>query len=66
MKTPTVFDGDNPFTYEVSDEALEIAGGYELTGNYTLGSCTGLSVCPARPVGLINSRTGGSPCQTAS
>jgi hypothetical protein len=35
-------------TYEVSDEALEaMAGaGKEKAGNYTLGACTGLSVCP--------------------
>ena len=35
-------------TYEVSDEALESAGGTgkEKVGNYTLGFCTGLSACP--------------------
>lgn len=35
-------------TYEVPDEMLETAAGTgkELAGNYTLGSCTGLSVCP--------------------
>jgi hypothetical protein len=32
-------------TYEVSDEALESAGGNEIAGNFTLGACTGLSVC---------------------
>jgi len=32
--------------YEVSDEVLETAGGNEIAGNYTLASCTGLSVCP--------------------
>ena len=34
--------------YEVSDDALEIAAstGKEKAGNYTLGACTGLSVCP--------------------
>jgi hypothetical protein len=34
--------------YEVSDEALETAGGAgkEKAGNYTLGFCTGLSACP--------------------
>jgi hypothetical protein len=31
---------------EVSDEALEAAGGNEVVGNYTLAACTGLSVCP--------------------
>jgi hypothetical protein len=41
------FDEDDLLTYEVSDEALETAGGYELAGNYTLGACTALSVCPA-------------------
>jgi hypothetical protein len=33
-------------TYEVSDEALEIAVGNTVAGNYTLAACTGLSVCP--------------------
>jgi hypothetical protein len=35
--------------YDVSDEALETAGGAskEKAGNYTLGFCTGLSACPA-------------------
>ncbi|MGE5295266.1 MAG: hypothetical protein ACM3VT_10600 [Solirubrobacterales bacterium] len=35
-------------TSEVSDEALETAAGIakEKTDNYTLGACTGLSVCP--------------------
>jgi hypothetical protein len=32
-------------TYEVSDEVLESAGGNEIAGNFTLGACTGLSVC---------------------
>jgi hypothetical protein len=32
-------------SYEVSDEALEAAAGTGQAG-YTLGSCTGLSVCP--------------------
>jgi hypothetical protein len=31
--------------FEVSDEALEIAAGKE-KANFTLGACTGLSVCP--------------------
>jgi len=30
--------------FEVSDEALEIAAGSE-KANFTLGACTGLSVC---------------------
>jgi hypothetical protein len=32
--------------WEASDEALEVAAGQE-TANYTLGACTGLSVCPS-------------------
>jgi hypothetical protein len=32
--------------FETSDEALEIAAGQE-NAAYTLGACTGLSVCPA-------------------
>jgi hypothetical protein len=32
-------------TYDVSDEALETAGAGE-KANFTLGACTGLSVCP--------------------
>jgi hypothetical protein len=32
---------------DVSDEALEIAGGASgAQGNFTLGACTGLSECP--------------------
>jgi hypothetical protein len=35
--------------YEISDEALEAAAGTvkEKAANYTLGACSGLSVCPA-------------------
>jgi hypothetical protein len=35
-------------SFEVSDEALETAAGTgkEKAGNYTLGFCTGMSVCP--------------------
>ncbi len=35
-------------TSDVSDEALEVsaAEGMDIAGNYTFGSCTGLSVCP--------------------
>ena len=34
--------------FEVSDDALEAAAGTvrEKAANYTLGACTGLSVCP--------------------
>jgi hypothetical protein len=31
---------------EASDEALEIAAGASQDAYYTLGACTGLSVCP--------------------
>jgi hypothetical protein len=33
---------------DVSDEALESAGGTDqkTAANYTLGACTGISVCP--------------------
>ena len=34
------------FSYEVSDVVLESAGGNEEAGYFTLGACTGLSVCP--------------------
>jgi hypothetical protein len=35
-------------TFEISDAALETAAGKgkEKAGNYTLGFCTGVSVCP--------------------
>jgi hypothetical protein len=32
--------------FPVSDEALESAGDNTVAANYTLGACTGLSVCP--------------------
>lgn len=32
-------------TFEVSDEALEMAGADEMA-QYTLAACSGLSVCP--------------------
>jgi hypothetical protein len=32
--------------WEASDEALETAAGASQEAHYTLGSCTGLSVCP--------------------
>ena len=31
--------------YQVSDEVLETAGRKEIAGSFTLGACTGLSVC---------------------
>jgi hypothetical protein len=46
MKFLSASNEENPLVYEVSDEALEIAGGNEIAGNYTLANCTGLSVCP--------------------
>ena len=39
-------NGENLLTYEVSDEALEIAAGTKEKMNFTLGACTGLSECP--------------------
>jgi hypothetical protein len=47
MKFPSTLDEENLLTYEVSDEALETAGGNEIAGNYTLAACTGLTVCPS-------------------
>src|SRR4030095_8139604 len=47
MKFPSTLDEENLLTYEVSDEALETAGGKEIASNFTLGSCTGLAECPA-------------------
>jgi hypothetical protein len=47
MKFPSTLNEENLLTCEVSDEALETAGGKEIAANFTLGSCTGLSECPA-------------------
>jgi hypothetical protein len=47
MKILSTLDEENLLTYEVSDEALETAGGRVVAGNFTLGDCTGLTVCPA-------------------
>ena len=51
MSDTTRFDqiDEEILSYEVSDEALETAActGKEKAGNYTLGFCSGLSVCPA-------------------
>jgi hypothetical protein len=51
MSDTTRFDQieEEILSYEVSDEALETAAGTgkEKAGNYTLGFCSGLSVCPA-------------------
>ena len=35
--------------FDVSDEALEIAAGSKEKANFTLGACSGLSVCPGEP-----------------
>jgi hypothetical protein len=35
MKLRSALDEENLITYEVSDEALEIAGGREIVGNLT-------------------------------
>lgn len=37
---------DDILSYEVSDEALEMAGSEGQENAYTLGACSGLSVCP--------------------
>jgi hypothetical protein len=47
MKFPSTLEEENLLMYDVSDEALETAGGKEIVANFTLGSCTGLSACPA-------------------
>jgi len=47
MKFPSKVEEEYLLTYEVSDEALETAGAREITVNFTLGSCTGLSECLA-------------------
>ena len=37
---------DSILSFDISDEALESAGDNVTAANYTLGACTGLSVCP--------------------
>ena len=37
---------DSILNFNVSDEELESAGDNAVAANYTLGACTGLSVCP--------------------
>jgi hypothetical protein len=34
-------------SYDVSDDALEAAAGIDQPSAFTLGACTGLSVCPS-------------------
>jgi hypothetical protein len=47
MNDITARTEDEMLIFDVSDEALEIAGGAaEEQGNFTLGACTGLSECP--------------------
>lgn len=41
---------EEAFFFHVSDETLEAAAGAAKTAaSFTLGACTGLSECPARP-----------------
>lgn len=47
MKDVTVEQAEEILTYDVSDEALEAAGDSRKQNVYTLGACTGLSVCPS-------------------
>src|SRR5262249_40770911 len=42
MKFPSTLDEENLLTYQVSDEALETAGGNEIAGSHTLAYCTGV------------------------
>ena len=37
---------EETFSFDVSDEALEIAAQAKEKSKFTLGACTGLSVCP--------------------
>ena len=45
--TTRVEKEEEVLSFEFSDEVLESAAGTETAVNYTLGACTGLSVCPA-------------------
>ena len=40
---------EETISFDVSDEALEIAAQAKEKSNFTLGACTGLSVCPGGP-----------------
>jgi hypothetical protein len=45
--SPTELKEEEIFVFEVSDEALETAAGTAMEkANFTLGACSGLSVCP--------------------
>jgi hypothetical protein len=48
MKTTTGLEKfeDEILAYDVSDDVLETAASKEKAGAFTLGACTGLSVCP--------------------
>jgi hypothetical protein len=43
----TTLNEEDFLIHEVADEALEAAGGNEVSARYTLANCTGLSECPA-------------------
>ena len=38
---------EDVLSFEVSDEVLESAAASEMATPFTLGSCTGVSVCPS-------------------
>jgi hypothetical protein len=47
-QNPTTETQEDTLTFDVSDEALEIAASAQNgQGNFTLANCTGLSACPA-------------------
>jgi hypothetical protein len=46
MNDMTELEPTQDLANEISDDALEAAAEMAM-GNYTLGACTGLSVCPA-------------------
>jgi hypothetical protein len=66
MKFPSTFDDESLLTYEVSDEALETAGGKEIAANFTLGPARAWLNAPLDQFGLSNSKDWRHPCQTAS
>ena len=47
MKYSMIEIEDEVLTFDVSDDALEVAAGSKEASNYTLGACTGLGVCPS-------------------
>jgi hypothetical protein len=50
MTDLTLKTQEETVTFDVSDEALEIAGGTAREQmNFTLGACTGLTECPGSP-----------------